>query len=182
MTTVLAWLLALLALLSASPGAHVIPSAAHRSLGLHAASSDHAFRETPLVLAGGGASYTREADHSNLPAFGEAEAAGRTLDAPPLALSGPLTVTGIASYVLPKYGPTYLALPAGRGIAVSICTAIDCVYRVSTDKGPVASLHRVADLSWWDFRRLCGGCDPAVPGLMVVTVTRLPRPPATSTR
>lgn len=166
--TLLRLLLAiLLALLSTSLGAHVIPSAAHRSLGLHAASSDHASRGAPTLAGGVPASRWRPPSGAPTSRAGVTEPSAG--------------ITGIASYVLPKYGPTYLALPAGRGIAVSICTAIACVYRVSTDKGPVASLHRVADLSWWDFRTLCGGCDPAVPGLIVVTVTRLPAPPATST-
>ena len=64
------------------------------------------------------------------------------------------SVTGTAS----TYGPGfdgYLALPAGPGIHVRIC-GVRCIDRVSNDKGPVASLHRVADLNVADFEYVCG--------------------------
>ena len=73
------------------------------------------------------------------------------------------------------YGPGfdgYLALPAGRGIHVRICGAGGCIDRVSNDKGPVPSLHRVADLDVADFEKVCG-C-PWTMGLCRVTVEVLP--------
>ena len=83
----------------------------------------------------------------------------------------PVATVGTAS----TYGPGfdgYLALPAGRGIHVRICGAGGCIDRVSNDKGPVPSLHRVADLDVADFEKVCG-C-PWTMGLCRVTVEVLP--------
>lgn len=90
----------------------------------------------------------------------------------PRAEIGTALVEGIASFVGPKYGSAYLALPAGRGITATICAGPRCVTRVSTDAGPALFLQRrgrIADLSYADFRRLCV-CDPYVVGLIHVSV------------
>jgi hypothetical protein len=82
------------------------------------------------------------------------------------------TVTGIASFVGPRFGPEYLALPEGPGHTVTICGPAACVTRTSTDAGPDLAMQRagrVADLSFSDFARVCG-CDPWQRGLVEVTV------------
>lgn len=82
-------------------------------------------------------------------------------------------VTGIASFVGPAYGSSYLALPEGPGHTVTICGPADCVTRTSTDAGPDLAMQRagrVADLSFADFHRVCG-CDPWSVGLTRVTVS-----------
>jgi hypothetical protein len=84
-----------------------------------------------------------------------------------------LAVTGIASFVGPRYGSRYLALPGGPGISVRICSLKACVLRVSTDAGPDKAMQRagrIADLSWRDFKTLCR-CDPATLGLIRVSVS-----------
>jgi hypothetical protein len=81
--------------------------------------------------------------------------------------------TGVASFMAPKYGRYYLALPNGRGHRVTICGPAACVTRVSTDAGPDLAMQRagrVADVSFWDFATICG-CDPWARGLVRVTVT-----------
>lgn len=108
--------------------------------------------------------------------------------APPTAdghqLDGPRSVVGIASWVAPRYGSTYLALPDGPGHRVRICGRAACVTRTSTDAGPARFLQRqgrVADLSHADFARVCG-CSPELVGLTHVTVFSVgatPTPPAT---
>ena len=91
---------------------------------------------------------------------------------PALTKTGlPESTAGTAS----TYGPGfdgYLALPAGSGIHVRICGAGGCIDRVSNDKGPVPSLHRVADLSVADFEKVCGL--PWTRGLCRVSVEVLP--------
>ena len=90
---------------------------------------------------------------------------------------------GLASFVGPGYGPRYLALPAGPGVTVYICGPVSCVVRTSTDAGPDLAMQRagrVADLSYADFRAICG-CDPYVVGLVRVTVAPIPAPPVTAT-
>ncbi len=77
---------------------------------------------------------------------------------------------GIASYVAPRYGRWYLALPGGPDIHVRICGA-GCIERVSTDAGPDRAMQRagrIADLSWWDWQTVCG-LDPSR-GLCPVSV------------
>ena len=91
-------------------------------------------------------------------------------------------MTGLASFVEPAYGPRYLALPDGHGVTVRICGPAGCVVRTSTDAGPDRAMQRarrVADLSFVDFRHLCG-CDPWSVGLLRVTVTAIPSPPSPS--
>ncbi len=86
------------------------------------------------------------------------------------------TVTGIAS----TYGNGYeglLALPTalgGRGERVRICSTATgrCITRTSNDVGPVARLHRVADLDATDFNYLCR-CRWQTKGVQKVTVTFL---------
>ncbi len=88
------------------------------------------------------------------------------------ASSGPWPVTGIASFVSPRFGPRYLALPGGPGIRVRICGRVGCVNRTSTDAGPSLAMQRagrVADLSHSEFARVCG-CSPNRVGLIHVTV------------
>ena len=88
--------------------------------------------------------------------------------APRAARAPRLVASGTASFVDPSYGPSYLALPkalGGRGRLVRLCLGRRCVTRRSTDAGPVAALHRVADVSFRDAAFLCG-CDPRVPGLL----------------
>ncbi len=79
-----------------------------------------------------------------------------------------LVATGIASNMGPGFGPTYLALPQGRGWIARICGPAACITRVSTDVGPEAWTHRVADLNVTDFERVCG-CSWRM-GLTTVTV------------
>jgi hypothetical protein len=67
---------------------------------------------------------------------------------------------------------------------VYICGPVACVVRTSTDAGPDLAMQRagrVADLSFADFRRVCG-CDPWAVGLVRVTVAPIPAPPVTSTK
>lgn len=83
-----------------------------------------------------------------------------------------LAVMGIASFMDPSYGADYLALPEGPGHTVTICGPAACVTRVSTDAGPDKAMQRkgrVADLSFHDFKIVCG-CDPWQKGLVKVTV------------
>jgi hypothetical protein len=94
------------------------------------------------------------------------------------------TISGLASFVAPSYGPRYLALPDGPGITARICGPVACVVRTSTDAGPDRAMQRagrVADLSFRDFAAVCG-CDPWAVGLVRVVVTPIPEPPPTSTR
>ena len=111
------------------------------------------------------------------PAAYTSNATGRLAPLPSLApasrpsLGVAASVTGTASTYGPGYDG-YLALPAGRGIHVRICGAGGCIDRVSNDKGPVPSLHRVADLDVADFEKVCG-C-PWTMGLCRVTVEVLP--------
>jgi hypothetical protein len=82
---------------------------------------------------------------------------------------------GTASFVDPSFGARYLALPQGPGHHVRICDRRmrRCVWRVSTDAGPSLQRQRegrIADVSFADFRFLCGGCDPWAKGLLRVVV------------
>ncbi len=82
-------------------------------------------------------------------------------------------VTGIASHMGHTEPDGYLALPSGPGTRVRICGKVGCVTRVSTDAGPSLAMQRagrVADLSIYDFARVCG--DPSA-GLCRVTIARL---------
>lgn len=86
------------------------------------------------------------------------------------------TVTGMAS----TYGAGYdglLALPTalgGRGERVRICSVATgrCVTKTSNDVGPVARLHRVADLDAPTFDFLCR-CNWRTKGIQKVAVTFL---------
>lgn len=83
-------------------------------------------------------------------------------------------IVGTASFMAPKYGPDYLALPDGPGHRVTICGPAACITRTSTDAGPDKAMQRagrVADLSFRDFGIVCG-CDPWTVGLVRVTVSR----------
>lgn len=81
--------------------------------------------------------------------------------------------SGTASHVGAGFGPTYLALPWGRGIRVEVCGQAACWIGTSNDVGPDQRIHpdRVADLSIPVFELVCG--IPASRGLCPVTVTRL---------
>lgn len=97
---------------------------------------------------------------------------GAPLPSPAAAPDPSPATSGLASFVAPAFGSRYLALPAGRGIRVTICGPAGCVTRTSTDAGPDRAMQRagrIADLSWADFRRICG-CDPYLAGLVRVTV------------
>lgn len=93
----------------------------------------------------------------------------------PTADSAP---AGIASFMAPSYGDAYLALPAGPGHRVRICSSglpDRCIERTSTDSGPDLAMQRdgrIADLSFADFKRVCR-CDPWVVGLVDVTIEEL---------
>lgn len=99
------------------------------------------------------------------------------------------SIVGVASYVRRSLGDRYLALPAGPGVRVRICSSSTrCLVRTSTDAGPDLAMQRrgrVADLSFVDFAWLCR-CDPPRVGLLHVTVEELraPRitPPPTDVR
>ena len=84
------------------------------------------------------------------------------------------SLTGLASFVAPSFGRRYLALPSGTGHLARICSRIHrCIWRRSTDAGPSLAMQRagrVADVSYGDFRWLCGGCDPYLVGLVRVVV------------
>lgn len=103
---------------------------------------------------------------------------------PPRSQAAAPLVHGIASYVGPRYGSRYLALPGGPGLRVRVCSASKCLMRTSTDAGPALFLQRqgrVADLSRADFRTLCG-CRPELVGLIHVTVAyAAPKLPETDT-
>lgn len=94
----------------------------------------------------------------------------------PRASTGLRTITGTAS----TYGSGYdglLALPrseGGRGVRVKICSVATgrCVTKTSNDVGPVARLHRVADLDAKTFDYLCA-CRWQIKGVQKVTVTFL---------
>jgi hypothetical protein len=103
------------------------------------------------------------------------------VETPPPATPRGHTVQGIASFMPPRYGPRYLALPGGAGQRVRICGPAACVVRTSTDAGPDKAMQRagrVADLSHADFAKVCG-CDPWIVGLVRVTVATIPAPPVT---
>jgi hypothetical protein len=70
---------------------------------------------------------------------------------------GTALIGGTLSYVSPRFGPEYLALPFPQGTVATIC-AVECVTRRSTDFGPDQRVHpnRIADLSAADFERVCG--------------------------
>lgn len=78
-------------------------------------------------------------------------------------------ISGIASWMPEKYGPTYLALPQGPGFFVRICGAT-CVELESMDTGPNQRIHpdRVADLAVVLWEQVCGV--PRAIGLCPVTV------------
>lgn len=114
-----------------------------------------------------------------------AETAGGPQPLPqPTGAEPPAAVGGVATFVDPKYGPAYLALPEGPGVTVTIHGPHGSVTRTSTDAGPSLERQRagiVADVSFEDFHRLCG-CDPWLVGRIPVSVEYLgPTPPATST-
>lgn len=80
-------------------------------------------------------------------------------------------VIGIASWMPTAFGPTYLALPAGPGVAVRIC-AVRCVVMTSTDAGPSRAMQRrgrVADIGVVAWEYICN-CSRSV-GLVRVSVT-----------
>ena len=94
------------------------------------------------------------------------------------AASSDLSLEGTTGFALPSYGPRYLAVPWGPGVRVRICSSVTCLDRVSNDAGPALSEQRkgrVADVSFEDFRRLCGGCDPWQVGRVSVVITRVGR-------
>lgn len=155
-----------------------------------------------LVVAGGGGPResatlpaTSEPKDTAAPAVvaslvpGAPTGSGAPPSAAPEAALPPSSTRGVASFVDPRFGSRYLALPEGPGHRVTICAAAGhpCVVRVSTDAGPDKAMQRagrVADVSFADFRTLCGGCDPYAVGLIRVTVRRaggIPAAPDTST-
>lgn len=76
----------------------------------------------------------------------------------PTGAVGAALIGGVLSYVAPRYGPEYLALPFPRGTVAEICGPADCVLRRSTDFGPDQRVHpdRIADLSAADWQVVCG--------------------------
>ena len=91
-----------------------------------------------------------EADHE-VPAVSTALPAAR-----PAASHSLAQLIGIASNMGPGFGPTYLALPQGRGWIARICGPAACITRVSTDVGPERWTGRVADLNVADFEKVSG--------------------------
>jgi hypothetical protein len=90
---------------------------------------------------------------------------------PTLTPVGPVT-RGTASFMAPKYGRYYLALPQGPGHRVRICSRYACLERASNDAGPDLAMQRagrIADVSYWDFHELCR-CSPYQVGLIEVSV------------
>ncbi len=90
------------------------------------------------------------------------------------ALTG-RTVRGIASHYAASFGPRWLALPEGPGVRVRVTGPGGSVVRTSNDAGPALFRQRqgrVVDLSWADFRTICG-CTVDI-GLVDVTVEYLP--------
>jgi hypothetical protein len=93
---------------------------------------------------------------------------------------GTAMVGGTASHVPASWGDSYLALPehkwGQRGLLVTVCGE-GCVTRRSTDAGPDLAMQRqgrVVDLSWADFRHVCGVAEGEPnPGLCEVTVEYL---------
>ena len=80
-------------------------------------------------------------------------------------------MTGVASYMGPAFPASYLALPGGPGITVTICGAGGCRTMRSTDAGPDRAMQRagrVADLSNAVWLAVCGL--PLSAGLCRVTV------------
>lgn len=92
-----------------------------------------------------------------------------------------VTVAGVASWMPPKYGDDYLALPEGPGHTVTIC-AERCRTMTSTDAGPDRAMQRrgrVADIGVRAWEYICGV--PRSRGLCRVTVTYGLVVPATDT-
>ncbi len=116
-----------------------------------------------LALAGG------------LAALGQAPAS-----APTGQIAAPL-VGGIVGYAAPSYGPAYLAMRLPRGTHVHICGPAGCAYAVVSDFGPVARLHRLADLSWADFGRVCGAHRQGLCRAQATLLEVPPQLPATDT-
>lgn len=84
-------------------------------------------------------------------------------------------VRGVASHYGRAYGAHWLALPEGPGVRVRVTGPGGSVVRTSNDAGPDLAMQRagrVVDLSWADFRAICG-CTVDV-GLIRVTVEYLP--------
>ena len=80
--------------------------------------------------------------------------------APQEVTSPPRTaVRGLASWMPPRYGARYLALPQGPGHRVRICGKGGCLTMTSTDAGPSLASQRagrVADIGVLAFERICG--------------------------
>lgn len=99
---------------------------------------------------------------------------------------GTAIASGTIAYAVPSFGSRYLAIPEGPGHRVRICVDERCLARTSTDAGPDLAMQRegrLADLSYVDFRYLCG-CRPESIGLIVGTIEYLGptvTPPATET-
>lgn len=69
-----------------------------------------------------------------------------------------LLAIGIASWMPARFGPDYLALPAGPGYTVRICAA-RCLVMTSNDAGPDRAMQRagrVADLAVEAWEYVCG--------------------------
>jgi len=92
--------------------------------------------------------------------------------APQEVTSPPRTaVRGVASWMPPRYGARYLALPQGPGHRVTICGAGGCLTMTSTDAGPSKASQRagrVADIGVLAWERICGV--PRSAGLCRVTI------------
>ena len=71
---------------------------------------------------------------------------------------GSVLIGGVISYVGPRFGPSYLALPFPRGTVAQVCGPLGCITRRSTDFGPDQRVHpnRIADVSASDFTAICG--------------------------
>lgn len=96
----------------------------------------------------------------------------------PVTADDEVVVTGTASHMPKRFGPDYLALPEHKwgepGIPVVISGPGGKIARISTDAGPDKAMQRagrVADLSWWDFMKVCGvGPGEPDPGLCTVSI------------
>ena len=79
---------------------------------------------------------------------------------------------GLASWMPPRYGSRYLALPQGPGHRVRICGKGGCLTMTSTDAGPSKAMQRrgrVVDIGVLAWERICGL--PRSAGLCRVTVS-----------
>lgn len=138
----------------------------------------------PGAPSGEATSRTREVEPATTPDLVPQASGGAPFISPAADLSPPPAITeppavegGIASFVDPVFGPRYLALPEGPGHRVRICGPAGCVTRISTDAGPDLAMQRegrIADLSFADFRRVCG-CYPWAVGLVEIMLEDLGR-------